>query len=204
MNDHTSICFPVELQYPSAGTSRQPLEGTVRLRRARMEDLPVLTGLIRRAVCELNAADYSLEQIESALRHGYGADNPRLILECTYYVAEIGDEIVGSGGWSRLKAISPADEADEADLIDPAEEPAKIRAFFVHPAYARRGIATRLLRASEKSARQAGFRQLELMATRTGEPVYTRFGFEMVERLDLTLPDGVVFPVARMVKNIAG
>jgi GNAT superfamily N-acetyltransferase len=203
MKNSASICFPIDRQISPAGAARPPLEGPVRLRRARMDDLPVLTQMIRQAVCELNAADFSLEQIESALRHGYGSDNPRLILECTYYVAEIGDEIVGSGGWSRLKAVSPSEEADEADLIDPAQEPAKIRAFFVHPAYARRGIATRLLRASEKSARQAGFRQLELLATRTGEPVYTRFGFELVERLDLTLPDGIVFPVARMVKNIA-
>lgn len=174
-----------------------------RLRRAKLEDLTVLSALIQLSVRALNAADYSQRQIESALKYEYGADNRQLILEGTYYVVELDGQVVGSGGWSRRKNLTPTEDSGATgELCDPKRDPAKIRAFFVHPGYARRGIATRILKACEQSARQAGFRMLELIATRTGEPVYARFGFEVIERIDFTLPDGMIFPAARMVKTI--
>lgn len=192
-----SQIFPAQI-----GPLTKPIASVpVRLRQASLEDLPALRELIDVSVRALNAGDYTQKQIESALQFEYGADNRQLVLERTYYVAEIDNRIVGSGGWSRRKNVLPSAKS-KVKLADPRCEPAKIRAFFVHPNYARRGIATSILEASEKAARLAGFHQLELIATLTGEPVYAHFGFTAVERMELTLPDGVVFPATRMVKAI--
>lgn len=189
------------LERAAGGTS---LDG-VRLRQARREDLPALHALVERAARALNARDYGAQQIESALRYGYGQDTLDLIEEGTYSVAEAQGRIVGAGGWSRRRASYPGERAEAmvgATPLDPRTDAAHIRAFFVHPEWARRGIGRRLLMACETAARTAGFTRLALMATRTGEPLYAKVGFIVLERIGLALADGTVFPCAKMEKAL--
>jgi GNAT superfamily N-acetyltransferase len=171
----------------------------LRIRLAVPADVGALSALIRESVLGLSGSDYSPEQLESALRHLFGVDT-RLIEDGTFYVVEAEGRVVACGGWSRRRTLFGGDQyaARSDDGLDPAAEPARIRAFFVHPGFARRGIGRRLMEECERAARAHGFRGLELMATLTGIPLYERSGFRILERLDLELPDGVKFPLARM------
>jgi GNAT superfamily N-acetyltransferase len=94
-------------------------------------------------------------------------------------------------------------KTEEDPLLDPHSEPARIRAFFVHPDCARRGIGSRILRACLDAAREAGFRRVTLASTLPGVPFYRAFGFEEKERIEVPLPDGVALPVIRMEKAVA-
>jgi N-acetylglutamate synthase-like GNAT family acetyltransferase len=87
-------------------------------------------------------------------------------------------------------------------LLDPRRDPAKIRAFYVHPDWARRGIGRQMMNACQAAASQAGFTRLELLATLTGIPLYTACGFKVVERVEVKLPDGVVLPTVKMAKQL--
>ncbi len=151
----------------------------------------------------MSGADYSAEQLASALRHLFGVDT-RLIEDRTYYVVEAGGRIAACGGWSRRRTLFGGDQYSDRsdDRLDPETEAARIRAFFVHPDFARRGIARLLLQECERAARAERFRRLELMATLTGIPFYEREGFLALERTDVTLPDGVGFPLARMSRDL--
>lgn len=169
-------------------------------------NIPALKQLISDSVRHLNAPDYTAQQIESALQHIYGVDS-QLIEDGTYYVAVQNGRLIGCGGWSKRKTLYGGDQAkaapDEDTLLDPKTDAAKIRAFFVLPHFARQGIGRALMSVSETAAYQAGFKKLELMATLTGEPLYAASGFEVLEQLTLTLPDGARFPVTRMRKIAA-
>ena len=173
------------------------------LRRAERRDLPALKDLIRESVLGLMGGEYSDAQLTSALEHMFGADT-RLIEDGTYFVVEEGAHPVACGGWSRRRTLFGGDQyaVRPDDLLDAATEPAKIRAFFVRPDRARRGLGRRILDACEQEARARGFRRLELMATLTGIALYERAGFRIVERVDLELPDGVRFPLAKMEKEL--
>jgi GNAT superfamily N-acetyltransferase len=175
----------------------------LRIRPAVAADTEALGSLIRRSVLGLAGVDYSPEQLASALRHLFGVDT-RLIEDGTYYVVESGDRPVACGGWSRRRTLFGGDQYSHRpdDRLDPKTEAARIRAFFVHPDWARRGVARSLLRECERAARAEGFRRLELMATLTGLPFYEREGFAVLERQDLELPDGVRFPLARMSRDL--
>ncbi len=175
----------------------------LRLRAAVLEDVEVLAALLRASVLELGSADYSREQLASALTHLFGVDT-RLIEDGTYYVVEAERKPVACGGWSRRRTLFGGDQyADRSDdRLDPKTEAARIRAFFVHPDWARRGLARRLLEECERAARAAGFRRLELMATLTGLPLYERHGFRVLEESVVELPDGVRFPLARMTRDL--
>lgn len=175
----------------------------LRIRAAVPEDAEVLRALIAESVRGLGRADYSMAQLSSALTHLFGLDT-RLIEDGTYYVVEARGRIVACGGWSRRRTLFGGDQyADRSDdRLDPALEPARIRAFFVHPDWARRGVARRLLAECERAARASGFRRLELMATLTGIPFYEREGFDVLERQELELPNRVKFPLARMARNL--
>lgn len=174
-----------------------------RIRRAVWADLPTLNQIIVAAAQQLNAANYSQAQIDSVLKYGYGVDT-ELIEEGTYFVAEANGRILGSGGWSRHRSLHNGEPASENETpLNPLFDAAKIRAMFVHPQFSRQGIGRALLTASEMAARQAGFKQLELLATLTGEPLYAAFGFVVQERYEEILPDGTPFAVARMTKKIA-
>jgi GNAT superfamily N-acetyltransferase len=176
---------------------------SVRLRAAVAGDVEELTALIRTSVLGLGAGDYSSEQLASALEHLFGVDT-RLIADGTYFVAESEGRAVACGGWSRRRTLFGGDQyADRSDdRLDPRTEAARIRAFFVHPDWARRGVARLLLAECERAARAEGFRRLELMATLTGIPFYEREGFAIVEDNDIELPGGVRFPLARMTRDL--
>jgi GNAT superfamily N-acetyltransferase len=175
------------------------------LRLATAEDLPALRALIPDSVRALSQGFYTPEQIESAIRYVFGPDT-QLIADGTYFAAEAEGMIVGCGGWSRRRTLYGGDQMKDADdpLLDPATEAARIRAFFVHPQWARRGVGSAIMRACSDAAAQAGFQRLELMATLPGEPLYRAFGFEALERVETTLPDGVRVPFVRMDRAIAG
>jgi GNAT superfamily N-acetyltransferase len=167
-------------------------------------DIESLRPLIRQSVLGLSGADYSPEQLESALRHLFGVDT-RLIEDGTYYVVEAEDRTVACGGWSRRRTLFGGDQYSNRsdDRLDPGTEAARIRAFFVHPDWARRGIGRWILQECERTARAEGFRRLELMATLPGIPFYERDGFTILERTEVQLPDGVSLPLARMSRDLS-
>lgn len=169
------------------------------VRPARVDDVPAIERLIARSVRELSAGFYDDTQIGSALRFMFGVDS-QLVADGTYHVVEADGVIVASGGWSRRRTLFGGDQwkhgADEP--LDPAHEPARIRAFFVDPSWARRGLGRLLFETCLRDARATGFRRLELMATLPGEPLYRALGFAAQERVELALPDGVRVPLVRM------
>lgn len=171
------------------------------LRLATDADVSALEVLIPLSVRSLQAAHYSTEQMEAALGPVFGVDR-QLINDGTYFVVEQEGEIVGCGGWSKRKAMYGGDRgrAGEDAQLDPDTDPARVRAFFVHPDFARRGIGRRLLGECEAAIRAAGFKRGELVATLTGEPLYASAGYEVLERLVAPLPNGLGLPTVRMGK----
>jgi GNAT superfamily N-acetyltransferase len=173
---------------------------------ATLEDIDALQHLIALSARGLNTEHYTHEQVESILKYVYGIDT-QLIRDQTYFVVRDGEEFIGCGGWSRRKTLYGGDQhkTDAVDnLLNPETDAARIRAFFVHPNWARKGIGSILMNACEQAARDAGFHRMELMATLTGESLYARFGFESVEEVDVVLPDGNIMKVRRMTKDING
>jgi len=172
---------------------------TVRV--ANPADVPTLAGLIPLSARELSRDYYSPGQIESAVRYVFGVDT-QLVRDRTYFVVEAEGLIVGCGGWSRRRTLYGGDQAktEEDPLLDPAHEAARIRAFFVHPEWAGRGVGARLLETCLAAAAAAGFDRVELMATLPGGGFYAHFGFEEVERVDAVERDGVTVPFVRMAR----
>lgn len=175
------------------------------LRRARHDDVGAIERLIERSVRALSAGYYDQAQIQSALTHMFGVDS-QLIDDGTYRIIEADGAIAAAGGWSRRRTLFGGDQwkhgADEP--LDASREPARIRAFFVDPAWARRGLGRALFDACRDEACRAGFRRLELMATLPGEPLYRALGFAADERVELELPDGIRVPLVRMSRPITG
>jgi GNAT superfamily N-acetyltransferase len=175
------------------------------LRQAVPADIPVLRSLIDASVRGLQAADYLSTQIEGALQTVYGVDS-QLIADGTYLVVEAGPEpvIVGCGGWSKRKTLFGGDRwtGREDSLLDPQREAAKIRAFFVHPDWVRRGIGSMILEACERAATAAHFTRFEMGATLTGVPLYRARGYVALEDLDVPLKNGESILVIRMEKRM--
>jgi GNAT superfamily N-acetyltransferase len=174
---------------------------TLTLRTAVPEDIPALTELIAVSVRVLQAPDYTVSQREGALASVYGVDT-QLIADQTYFVAEVDGTIVACGGWSKRKTLFGADHCAgrEDSLLDPSCDAAKIRAFFVHPEWARRGIGTRVLEACESAAFAAGFKKFEMGATLTGVALYKVRGYREVEKIGVPLVNGESLPIVRMEK----
>jgi N-acetylglutamate synthase-like GNAT family acetyltransferase len=172
------------------------------VRVATNRDIPALRELIDLSARELSRAHYSPEQIDSAARHIFGVDT-QLIADATYFVVDGPSGPIAAGGWSRRRTLYGGDQfkQEQDPLLDPAGEPARIRAFFVHPSWTRRGLATAIYDACERSARAMGFRTFELMATLPGEPLYRKLGFEVVERVTVHVDDTPI-PFARMMRQI--
>jgi len=168
-----------------------------------MRDVPVLRTLIAASARGLSVGFYTPEQIEAAVTHVFGVDT-QLITDGTYYVIDAPQGLAAAGGWSARRTLYGGDQMKGAEdpRLDPATEPARIRAFFVHPCWARRGLARRLYAACARAAWAAGFRGFELMATRPGEPLYAALGFAIVERVTIRLPGGIEVPFARMRRPI--
>ena len=191
-----------------------PITPVLLIRRALTADVPVLRELIERSVRELQAADYTPQQIESALATVFGVDT-QLIADGTYLVAEHNSSasrlpselsglpaIAGCGGWSKRKTLYGADQWTSRDdnLLDPRRDAAKIRAFFIHPAWARRGVGTLLLQACEDAAKSAGFTRFEMGATLTGAKLFAAKGYVAVEYLSIPLCNGASLPIIHMRK----
>lgn len=183
-------------------TAKRSLED-IRLRAAVPEDIGTLSALIHESVLGLSRGDYSAEQLASALAHLFGVDT-RLIEDGTYYVVESEGRPVACGGWSRRRTLFGGNQyaGRSDDRLDPATEPARIRAFFVRPDWARHGVGRLLLAHCERAARSSGFHRLELAATLTGIPFYEREGFRVIEATEVELPEGVRFPLARMTRDL--
>ena len=173
------------------------------IRPATLADVPALATLIATSFRALSVGYYAAPVIESGLRHVVGVDT-RLVADGTYHVVEADGTIVAAGGWSARRALYGGDAvaADDGDLLDPATEAARLRAFFVHPTWARRGLARRLFERCAADARAAGFRELVLGATLPGVPLYTALGFTAHERIVHPMPDGTLFEGVRMTRRL--
>jgi N-acetylglutamate synthase-like GNAT family acetyltransferase len=172
------------------------------VRLAREVDAPAIEILIRVSARVLQSSHYSETQIERALGSVFGVDH-QLLSDRTYFVAEHKGQIVGCGGWSKRKTLFGGDAMKtEMDIeLDPKRDSARIRAFFVHPAWARCGIGRAILERCEKAIQLAGFGSVELVATLTGEPFYGACNYSQGERFEVPLANGLTLPVVRMVKQ---
>jgi GNAT superfamily N-acetyltransferase len=177
------------------------------IRLAQTTDIPSLHRLIKASVRGLQAEDYSPAQIEGALGGVLGLDT-QLIADRTYFVAEVHAKsresiLIGCGGWSYRKTLFGSDHGPgrEAALLDPATEAAKIRAIFVHPEWARRGVGSLILKHCEEAAAGAGFRAFEMGSTLTGVALYTLKGYRETEQVEVSLPNGEVLPIVKMRKS---
>jgi GNAT superfamily N-acetyltransferase len=173
------------------------------LRVATRSDLPALTALIAQSVRGLNGGLYTPAEVEGSLIHVFGV-NLQLIDDATYYVIESDTDIAAAGGWSARRTLFGGDQLKSAgdDQLDPEREPARIRAFFVHPDHARRGLARRLYEWCADEARAAGFRKLELASTLPGVALYKALGFTSHERIDVPMPGGLVLTCIRMDRSL--
>jgi GNAT superfamily N-acetyltransferase len=179
---------------------------SVNIRLAETRDIPALQALIVVSVRTLQASDYSPAQLELALQTVYGIDT-QLISDGTYFAAEAQANanplIVGCGGWSKRKTLYGGDRwtQREDSLLNPVCDAAKIRAFFIHPDWARRGIGGMILEHCESAAKAAGFLTLEMGATLTGIPFYRAKGYVELEKVEVPLGAGLSLPIIRMSKH---
>jgi GNAT superfamily N-acetyltransferase len=183
------------------------MNGNIHLRLAVPTDIPVLRELIDASVRGLQANDYSPAQIDGALKTVFGVDS-QLIADGTYIVAEATPEgmehlIVGCGGWSKRKTLYGSDHwtGREDALLDPLHDAAKIRAFFIHPDWARQGVGSLILQACEDAARAAGFTRYEMGATLTGAKLFGAKGYVAVRPISIPLVNGELLPVIHMEKQ---
>jgi len=193
------------------------IQANIHLRLAVPEDVPALRELIDKSVRGLQTMDYTPAQIEGALQTVFGVDS-QLIADGTYIVAEAGRDafaraetaprpaeliIVGCGGWSKRKTLYGSDHwtGREDALLDPQRDAAKIRAFFIHPNWARRGVGSMILQACEDAAKSAGFTRYEMGATLTGAKLFAVKGYAAVKRISIPLVNGETLPVIHMEKQ---
>ena len=171
-------------------------------RLARVDDIPALETLIPLSVRALQAPYYSSAQIESALGPVFSVDG-QIIRDSTYFVVEQEGQVIGCGGWSKRKSLYGGDRGRESEdqQLDPRRDAARVRAFFVHPAWARRGIGRSILAACEQAIVAAGFHTVDPVATLAGEPLYAAFGYTAVERYEIPMAGGASLPVVRMSKH---
>lgn len=175
---------------------------TILLRLAVDADLPPLRLLMDRAIDTLLLPWLDAAQVRAS--HAIMGLDTQLIADRTYFVATSGDAFAGCGGWSRRATLYGGDHSTdlrEPRLLDPAAEPARVRAMYTDPGFVRRGVGRMILEACEQAARTEGFRAAELMATLAGEPLYARAGYRPVERVtDAT--GGAPVPLIRMRKSL--
>lgn len=173
------------------------------IRKATMDERDAIRQLIAASARLLSRDHYSDAQIETAIATVFGVDTD-LIDDGTYFVAEIEGELAGCGGWSKRKTLFGGDQysSRDASYLDPQSEPAKIRAFFIHPDHARKGIARAILSRCEDEARAQGFQALELMATLPGIEFYKSCGFVETGNFDLDLTDAVKLELVPMRKEL--
>jgi GNAT superfamily N-acetyltransferase len=154
--------------------------------------LPEIERVMRASMAALSRGFYDDTQAASAVRYIAMPDR-QLVDDGTYYVVEEEGRVIACGGWSMRKKLftGTSDQESAQGWLDPSVDAARIRAMFVDPAHARKGLGRLILQTSEDAARQAGFTTFELMATLPGVPLYTACGYEEVEPTTLVLPDGM-------------
>ena len=174
----------------------------LRHRLATQADVPALTRLMARAIAELQRGFLDAAQI-AASASVMGMDT-QLIDDGTYFVIETGGEIAGCGGWSRRATLFGGDHSAgrDAALLDPARDPARVRAMYTAPEFARRGVGRLILKLCEDAAAREGFGRVELAATLAGEPLYRACGYEVIEPFEADTPECVRVPLKRMGKAI--
>lgn len=188
----------------------------IQIRKAVAADIPNLRALIDTSVRGLQAADYSLEQIEGALKTVFGVDS-QLIEDETYFIAEVKSKVksktkgdgaetiaIGCGGWSKRKTLFGGDQwtGRKDSLLDPRADAAKIRSFFIHPDWPRHGIGSAILETCEAAAKSAGFSRAEMGATLTGVKLFQVRGYVPIESIEIPLENGASLPVVRMTKQL--
>jgi GNAT superfamily N-acetyltransferase len=168
-----------------------------------MDEREAIRELIAVSARQLSSQHYSDTQIEAAIATVFGVDTD-LIEDGTYFIVEIEGQLTGCGGWSKRKTLFGGDQfsSRDAGYLDPQSEPAKIRAFFIHPDHARKGIARAILSRCEDEAQAEGFRALELMATLPGIEFYKSCGFVETGNFDLDLTDAVKLELVPMHKEL--
>lgn len=173
------------------------------IRKANLDDREAIEQLIVESARRLSREDYSEQQIEAAVATIFGVDT-KLIMDGTYFVADSSGMLVGCGGWSRRKTLFGGDKFASRDSseLDPQLAAAKIRAFFIHPEYSRKGIARAILSRCESEARAYGFRALELMSTLPGIKLYRACGYAGDEHIELEVGDGVRIEFVLMRKEL--
>lgn len=181
----------------------QPSSPPLQIRRARPDDGPAIEALIARSARGLCIGDYEAANVEAALASAFGLDT-QLIRDGSYFVVEQAGALLGCGGWSRRRTLfgSDANAQRDATMLDPALEPARIRAFFVDPAVARRGIGRALLQRCEAEATAAGFRSFALMATLPGQRLYAALGYVASEPVDHPLAPGLSIRFVPMRRDV--
>jgi GNAT superfamily N-acetyltransferase len=174
------------------------------IRKATLDDRPAIEALIVESARGLSREDYSDAQIEAAIASVYGVDTA-LIQDGTYFVAETAGRLVGCGGWSKRKTLFGGDRYADRDAgeLDPVSDPAKIRAFFVHPEAVRKGIGSAILERCESEASARGFRSLELMATLPGVRLYAARGYRPQERVEYEIAGGTRIEFVPMRKDLS-
>lgn len=178
--------------------NHEPLQ----IRLATTDDIPALRQLIEDSVRGLSVDHYSSRQIESALREVFGVDT-QLILDETYFIAETDGQIVGAGGWSKRTTLFGGDNSKSGrvdSLLNPKKQPARIRAFYIHPQWSRRGIGGSILEACEQAARASGFKSAELASTLPGVPFYLSRGYEKAEAISIPMESGETLITYRMTR----
>ena len=165
-------------------------------------DTPMLESMMHAAIRTLLPEFLSPEKVEASFAV-MGLDS-QLIADGTYFIVESGDRPAGCGGWSRRATLFGHNHTAGRDsrLLDPATEPARIRAMYTHPDFARRGVGRYVLALCETAARQEGFLRAELGATAGGEPLYRACGYAEIERLEVPASDGITVPITRMGKTL--
>jgi GNAT superfamily N-acetyltransferase len=173
------------------------------VRAARSDEAEAIDDLMKASIRGLFPRVYGPEQTASSERYISSVD-PMLIDDGTYFVIEEADELIACGGWSRRDKLytGSGDGADDARLLDPASEPARVRAMFVRPDRTRRGLGTLILEACEAAAKAEGYRALALVATLPGVPVYERYGFVVTAEHPVVMPDGMTIDGKAMEKPI--
>lgn len=169
------------------------------LRLASLDDGEAIDALMKRSILDIFPSFYDERQTESSVRF-IGEVDRMLIEDGTYFVIEEGADLIACGGWSRRDKLYTGSGASATDarLLDPATEPARVRAMFVRGDRTRRGLGTRILDACRNAARREGFRTLALMATLPGLQLYERYGFRVTGLTQIPLPDGVTIAGAAM------
>lgn len=169
-----------------------------------LEEIPQLNQMIGESARVLSRGFYTEQETASAIQYVFGVDTA-LVHDGSYFTAHLDGELAGCGGWSRRRTLYGGDQRPMGgdEFLDPDHDAARIRAFFIAPSAARRGVGKAIFSACKEAAAAQGFTSLELMATLPGVPFYLALGFAKVEDVADVLPNGVTLRFERMRMAIA-